>query len=304
MANDSASRSAAGVATLRYLSSWDDPAANPDRLCGSFLGRPIRLLAAVPPLRRVACRVVRRRFPGGIEYQAARTKHIDRILTASATEGMAQLVILGVGYDTRPYRFRPQLAGRRVFEVDHPDTLARRERIGDRHLPSLGAVRVGVDFDRDDLTARLRESGLRADLPTLFIWEGVTMFIGEESVERTLACVAGIEAGEIVFDYIARSALGNPALHYGGAEAARHFERTGEPWRFGVDPSQVPTMLARHCLVVRSHLGPEELEAAYPIGTGAGSDGRLPSFHGIVHAGVNRPEPPPPPRGAPPRTHG
>ncbi|HEX5982653.1 MAG TPA: SAM-dependent methyltransferase [Solirubrobacterales bacterium] len=287
MASDSANRSAAGVATLRYLSSWDDPVANPDRLCGAFLSRPMRLLGAVPPLRRRACRLIRRRFPGGIEYQAARTRHIDAVLTRAVAERVTQLVILGVGYDTRPYRFRRELAGVRVFEVDHPVTLARRARIAARRLPPVEAVRVGVDFDRHDLGSRLDRSGFRSDQPTLFIWEGVTMFIGEESVHETLARVGATSGGEVVFDYVARSALENPAAHYGGAQAARHFRRTGEPWRFGIEPGRVAALLDRHGLAPRSHLGPAQLQAAYLEDVGGVSDGRVPTFHGIVHAALN-----------------
>lgn len=285
MAADSAHRSAAGVATLRYLSSWDDPVANPDRLSGRFLGGPMRAVAAVPPVRRTACRLVRRRFPGGIEYQAARTKHIDQVLSEALARGLSQLVILGVGYDTRPYRFRGELEGTRVFEVDQPGTLARRARLAERRLPPVDSVRVAVDFDREDLGSRLRESGLRPGLATLFVWEGVTMFIEEEAVHRTLACVAATGAGaEVVFDYVARSALERPAAHYGGAEAARHFERTGEPWRFGVEPGEVAALLEPRGLALRSHLGPAELQTAYLADVGGASDGRVPSFHGIVHA--------------------
>jgi methyltransferase (TIGR00027 family) len=285
VARGSAHRSAAGVATLRYLSSWDDPVANPDRLAGAFLGRPIRLAASVPPLCRAACRVVRRRFPGGIEYQAARTRHIDRTLARALREGVSQVVLLGVGYDTRPYRFRRELSGVRVFEVDHPTTLARRTEIAESRLPPVDAIRVGVDFERQDLGSCLVESGFRFEQPTLFVWEGVTMFIAEESVHRTLACLAlSGPGGSVVFDYVARSALLDPAAHYGGAEAARHFERTGEPWRFGVEPDRIEALLGRHGLSLRSHLGPAELEAAYLADVGGASDGRVPSFHGIVDA--------------------
>jgi methyltransferase (TIGR00027 family) len=273
---------------LRFISSHDDPVANPDRLSGAFLGRSLRLLVAVPPLRRAICRGVRRRFPGGIEYQAARTRHLDGILLRALGEGVSQVVILGVGYDTRPYRFRDELAGVRTFEVDRPGTLARRARLAGSALPPVPAERVGVDFDRDDLGSSLDAAGLRDDLPTLFIWEGVTMFITEAAVHRTLGSVAAAAPGSaIVFDYVARSALERPAAHYGGAEAARHFERTGEPWRFGIEPDAVEDLLGAHDLRLLAHYGPDDLQDAYLRDVRRPSDGRVPSFHGIVHAAVS-----------------
>jgi len=40
-------------------------------------------------------------------------------------------VILGAGYDSRPYRFADRLAGVQVFEVDHPATsTSKQAKIG------------------------------------------------------------------------------------------------------------------------------------------------------------------------------
>jgi methyltransferase (TIGR00027 family) len=286
-AADRAHRSAAGVATLRFVSSYDDPVANPDRLVGAFLGRPLRLAVRVPPLRRAICRGVRRRFPGALEYQAARTRHLDGILRNGLASGLRQVVILGVGYDTRPYRFREELTGARVFEVDQPGTLARRGRRAGA-LPSVDVTRVAVNFERGDLATSLDAADFDPTLTTLFLWEGVTMFIDAAAVRRTLEFLGGAAPGSsLAFDYVARSALVDPAAHYGGPEAARHFERTGEPWRFGLEPEDVEPLLAAHGLRQLSHYGPEDLQRTYLAGAGPPSDGRVPSFHGIVHAAVS-----------------
>lgn len=286
-AADRAHRSAAGVATLRFVSSFDDPVANPDRLAGAFLGRPLRLAVGVPPVRRAICRGVRRRFPGALEYQSARTRHLDGILRDRVGSGVRQVVILGVGYDTRPYRFREELTRTRLFEVDQPGTLARRGRRAGALAP-VDVTRVAVDFERDDLATSLEADNFDPELKTLFLWEGVTMFIDESAVRRTLEFLGGAAPGSsLVFDYVTHSALVDPAAHYGGPEAARHFERTGEPWRFGVEPEGIEPLLVAHGLRTLSHYGPEDLQRSYLADVGLPSDGRVPSFHGIVHAAVS-----------------
>jgi methyltransferase (TIGR00027 family) len=56
--------------------------------------------------------------PGPRPSAVARTKVIDDAVSAAMADGR-QCVLLGAGFDTRAYRLRA-LAGRRVYEVDHP----------------------------------------------------------------------------------------------------------------------------------------------------------------------------------------
>src|SRR5215211_6873370 len=79
-----------------------------------------------PPARRalaawsnsLTARVARRLGPTGTTYVPLRHRFIDEHLVAALDAGVAQVVLLGAGYDTRPYRFADQLHGRPVFEVD------------------------------------------------------------------------------------------------------------------------------------------------------------------------------------------
>ena len=103
--------------------------------------------------------MIDRRFPGPRPSAVARTRILDDALVAALDGGIEQLVILGAGYDSRPYRL-PGCARVRVFEVDHPDTQAVKCRVLGRVLGQLPAHLgfVGVGFD-PDLPAYLRERG-------------------------------------------------------------------------------------------------------------------------------------------------
>ena len=104
-----------------------------------------------------------------------RTHFIDARLKTAVGEGIGQLVILGAGFDTRPYRFSEMLKDVRVFEVDHPDTqqvkIRRvREAIGE---PPTNVAYVAVDLRTAELGEALTRAGYEEDRKTFFIWEEV-----------------------------------------------------------------------------------------------------------------------------------
>jgi methyltransferase (TIGR00027 family) len=110
------------------------------------------------------------------DYLAARTKFFDQVVTGAIDRGVRQVVIGAAGYDGRAFRYAKP--GVRWFEVDHPatqrDKLARLERLG------IGAPHVRfveADFTRDPVADRLRAAGLRADAPSLFLLEGVAVYL-------------------------------------------------------------------------------------------------------------------------------
>ena len=287
-----AKRSAAGVATLRFLGSFerDSSVRNPDRLSGRLLSRPMRVLASVPPLRHVVRGIVRRRFPGGLEYHIARTRHLDQIVCDSLDSGVDQLVVLGAGYDTRAQRLLGDPPRARVLELDHPATLARKRQGVERAFggPPEHVEYVPIDFNEQELPEILGRVGYRTGDRALFLWEGVTMFITPGAVDRTLEGIASSAAAgsSIAFDYVARGALERPSDYYGGEQAARHFAKTGEPWLFGIEPDSVVQFLSERGFDVVSHLTAADLERQYLRRSDGELLGHVPAFHGIVHAAV------------------
>jgi methyltransferase (TIGR00027 family) len=291
-ADGGAKRSAEAVAALRFLGSFerDEAVRNPDRLAGRFVGAPVRVLVRVPPLRAAVRAHLRRRFPGAVEYHLVRTRHLDAIVRDALAGGAAQLVVLGAGYDTRAQRLAGDGVRATVFEVEHPATLARKRGLVER---AFGAeprhVRyVATDFDAQRLEDTLPAAGYDPATPAVFVWEGVTMYVDADAIDATLAFVArhAPPGSGIAFDYVAERALERPGDFYGGAEAARHFAKTGEPWRFGLDPERVGEFLAARGLEQRSHLRAADLERAYLRRSDGSLLGRVPDFHGIVHAAV------------------
>jgi methyltransferase (TIGR00027 family) len=118
-------------------------------------------------------------------YLTARTAFFDRVVLGAVSAGMPQVVVAAAGYDGRAWRYgRP---GTRWFEVDHPSTqadkLARIDRLG---LPADAATYVAADFTTTDVAAALGAAGHRDDLPTLFLCEGIAVYLDPDVLTSLL----------------------------------------------------------------------------------------------------------------------
>ncbi len=128
------------------------------------------------------------------------------VLDAAIAQAPAftQLVILGAGYDSRAWRL-PNLAHATVFEVDHPSTQAtKRRQIGELHPLSRALHYVPVDFAADDLDACLERAGHDPQQPTFWLWEGVVMYLDQESVAATMqaALKRSIQGSSLALTYM------------------------------------------------------------------------------------------------------
>jgi methyltransferase (TIGR00027 family) len=123
-----------------------------------------------------------------------RVAALDRLLLDAVAAGARQLVLLGAGFDTRSWRL-PALAPVHVFEVDHPATQRLKIERAERLPAPIGPhTWVPVTFGEDDLSERLAAAGHDASLPTVWLWEGVVMYLRDDAVSATLAAVASRSA--------------------------------------------------------------------------------------------------------------
>jgi methyltransferase (TIGR00027 family) len=244
-----ASRTAQQNALFRALDARCAPGARiaNDDLAAYFLPPAFRLvaeLARVPAFRRLAERFIDARWPGPRGGQVVRTAYIDELLAASVA-GVRQVLMLGAGLDTRPYRIEP-LRAMRVFEVDHPSTQAFKRRVVDRRLRNSAHVTfVPVDFERDDLARTITNAGFARGAPTFVLWEGVTNYLTADAVDEVFGVLRELVApgSPIVFTYIDRAMLDGTHAFTGGAESSRAVQKVGEPYTFGLRPEDVGAYL-------------------------------------------------------------
>jgi methyltransferase (TIGR00027 family) len=208
----------------------------------------------------------------GIAFATAvhvRTRYIDEVFRQSLAAGATQAVILGAGLDSRAYRFGDVLKGARVFEVDFPPTQEYKKKRVREILNALPphVVYVPIDFTKDDLATVLRQAGYDTTRKTVFVWEGVTVYIPETAVNGTLRFVASNSApgSRIVFDYFVKSALNTPGV----VALNKRLTALGEPFIFSMPDENRDRFIARQGLRMIAEVGINELRGRYlPAGFG------------------------------------
>jgi methyltransferase (TIGR00027 family) len=206
-----------------------------------------------------------RRLPGARTSAIARTRLIDEMICHALRDGLHQFVFLGAGFDCRAYRILG-LNSAAVFEVDHPDTLARKLSRLRNLLPQLPTnVRyVRADFNRDNLPELLAAAGFNSSLPAVFLWEGVTNYLTPEAVDTVLRYVSSCKPrSRIIFTYVHSGALDSSVCFEGAVKLLNDVAQLGEPWTFGLDPVVVPEFLGRRGLRLDRDASAREYRAQY-----------------------------------------
>jgi len=227
---------------------------------------------------------------GGYCFVNARTKHIDATLTEALNSGIEQFVILAAGNDSRPYRFREELSGIRIFELDFPGTQNQKKDMLSKLFGSLPehVTYVPIDFNSQSLKEILEAEGYDSGKKTFFIWEGCANYLPETVVNSVLEFVAkNSPAGSsIVFDYVTRSFVERDYSAYGAKRYAKAFKRMGEPCLSGIEDGEIETYLKERGLRVVSNFGPEDLENKYLRKQSGKLQGRIPGFFRVAYAEV------------------
>src|ERR1039457_1740902 len=237
------SRSSILVAAARAFGSRepDQTIRNPDLLADRLIGPDELVLLGDHPLAKAleqdcaeASQILA--VVGFAWLMLLRTRFIDDALERAIKNGATQVVILGAGFDTRAYRFQELLKDCKVFEVDAAPTQEYKRRRVAMVLPDLpqNLIHVKVDFAKDDLGNALRTAGLKQNEKTFYIWEGVTMYLPDESVRKTLQTLASLSVpgSSVVLDYV--NSLGIELGKFTPQGAGGLPASWGEPWIFGV----------------------------------------------------------------------
>jgi O-methyltransferase involved in polyketide biosynthesis len=121
-----------------------------------------------------------------------------------------------------------------------------------------------VDFEANELRARLLDAGFTQQAVTFFLWEGVSYFLREGAVRRVLELVAESSLGSgVCFDYALRRFVEGDTSFYGAAAVRRWSEQANEPLRFGLDAGELAPLVRAYGMRVELDLDGPGLERAY-----------------------------------------
>jgi methyltransferase (TIGR00027 family) len=272
MANQRVSNTALGAATCRLIEQYQPEKTRLfyDPVVKDLVGTTIRLLMQFKSMRNYTIKQTDAIMPGIYGVQICRTRFIDEAVEKAFSQGIGQVVILGAGLDTRPYR----LAGMeraQVFEVDLPSVQETKKKRLHRHFGRLPAnvTFVPIDFDKESLEEVFSRTAFDPSKPSLFVWEGVTQYLSEQAVRRTLAFVGASAPGSVlVFTYVLQSMIERHSDLPGAEKLLDVVAKRGSPWLFGLDPSRVASYLSPFHLNLTADVGNAEYQASYlgPLG--------------------------------------
>jgi len=125
---------------------------------------------------------------------------------------------------------------------------------------------IPVDFNTQTLGERLFTNGYNEQGKTLFIWQGVTMYLTVEGVDSTLAFITQHSGpgSAVIFDYFSNETLR-------AMKTERRITRAiGERLIFGIDQGQLEPFLTRRGFYDVHNADVEELKRLYFTGPNAG----------------------------------
>jgi methyltransferase (TIGR00027 family) len=245
----------------------------------------IRQLLRFPLFRR---KFMDKNPPGMYEYVIARTKTIDAEFKRALEQGFEQILIFGAGFDSRGIRLGSKARNTRIFELDAPATQSakikryRQKKIG---IPE-NLVFIPIDFERESLPERLLQEGYEKGRPSLFILEGLTMYLQPESVDSTFRVIeefAG-SGSRVVFDHIYASVVRRENLYEGEQELYNNVADNGERFCFGIEKGNIGQFLGTYGFKAEKTMDADALEDMFFRNARGQLVGRVNKTHCMVTA--------------------
>jgi len=181
-----------------------------------------------------------------------RTKFFDEVFNAAVSEwNIGQVVIIAAGMDTRFLRLTPSKS-LHVWELDFPQVLGyKRARLPEWEEWAASYHFVPVDFRLPDWDSLLLSAGYLPDVPSLWIIEGLFVYLEDKVIDELLAkmkkltCPRSIVTG----DWMTRSYLSS-AITY---QFRNLFDQLGSPFINGRDPNELVSWLGCWAFSVHVH---------------------------------------------------
>jgi methyltransferase (TIGR00027 family) len=271
MAENKSGQTAFGAAIARFIEQFEPDHLRlfNDPLIQYILPALSVFLMKIKFMRNWMIKMFDQRTGGIYGGQVCRTKYID-VKTKEVLPDVQQILILGSGLDTRPYRIE-ELKERSVFEVDMAAVQEFKKKKIKKYFGSLPphVSYVAIDFNQQDIGEAFRDNHFDFEKPVFIIWEGVTQYITKEAVEKTLRFIATTSPGSyLVFTYILESVVKRQSDIPGANELMKYFEKRNAGWQFGIDPATLPMFLKKYNLEVIEDAGADYYQENFlqPIG--------------------------------------
>ncbi|MEY8198171.1 MAG: class I SAM-dependent methyltransferase [Colwellia sp.] len=199
-------------------------------------------------------------LPGITLHYILRKRYVEAVTRQALSDGVTQIVMLGAGFDTLSWRLHQKHSDVNFIEIDHPATQKVKVEALDKGDDKGSNMHfLSVDFSSQDLQSRLGEfAGFEPHRPTLFICEGVLMYLSEQDVDLLFKSIKHLSGSGTQFLYSTLEPKQNkkntiPGLLY------HHLKFIGEPINWDIDSEVMESYLQKQQCELKSMAGRDEL---------------------------------------------
>lgn len=234
------------VAREMSAKDWDPRVAS---ILSSFLRNAplpfshLELWSRWKPVRKLLEKTMSFVIPGMFSHYAARKILIEKFVRAEINKGCSQIVVIGGGLDTLTFRIKEDYPEVHCIEIDHPSTHSLKASAVDAANGQLPKVELlSVDLSRRRVSEVLKQTQFEKEHQTVFIIEGVLMYLTEDDVQRTLSDLQplGRADSSIFLTCMMKADAGRPAfVKSKNGFVTRWLERNHEPFIWGLQKDEV-----------------------------------------------------------------
>jgi len=191
--------------------------------------------------RPIAKFVERITIPGILLHYALRKKYIRRLVRSALANGVAQVVILGAGFDPLSSELQREFPTALFWEIDHPAT----QRYKVRACSEIGIERVhfvAVDLSAAGLDREaLISDGFDPAKHTFWIAEGLLMYFPADIVSSLMKTLSTLSApgSEFAFTFMEKQGDGQLRFNSQTNLVDSWLRRLGEPFLWGTTRSEL-----------------------------------------------------------------
>ena len=271
LSKEKPSKTAYNAAWFRACSHKDfqDQIWGPDFIAEGFLSFPIKLLNKSKKFREKVKAKTNESTPGVYEYIIARTLFFDEVFTQALKESIPQIVFLGAGYDSRGIRFKHLNNSTQMIELDMAATQNRKIKCLKKNkikIPEYLTFTT-IDFNNQSLESALTSAGYQKGKRTLFIWEGVCMYLEAQSVRDTLTFIQQSSTSDslLAFDCVVSFSDKDGHKYHGAKEMLQFMKdkHKNEPFTFSIDGKNIADFLGECGHKIVRHLNQDQIETTY-----------------------------------------
>ena len=191
--------------------------------------------------RPIARLIERLTIPGILLHYALRKKCISELARSALANEVAQVVVLGAGFDPLSSELQQEFPNAQFWEIDHPAT--QRHKV--RACSEIGIERV--HFVAVDLGARTLEretlisSGFDPAKRTFWVAEGLLMYFPEDIVSSLMKTLSSLSAAgsQLAFTFMEKRQDGHIRFDSQTKLVDRWLSIRGEPFLWGSRRSEL-----------------------------------------------------------------